>query len=193
MYATLPDVLLYFEIFNDLLDFELYPWHELGHDRGKMIKERKTAIRFLKMAIEMHKSENLEENILNVVNQYIPDKHKIPERLRPKYGKRVKRFTNIQDAVDHAVMNKFQSQGFVVTDMVESHKVQNMGVNPKTGNPRRIETTTRAVSWNVPGEDALNPNTWDWRAYATPGELENYEKDRKKAKSLARKQKKELR
>ena len=50
--------------------------------------ERKTALRFLKMGIAMYESGNLEENILNVVDQYIPEQYQVPKKYRKRYGKK---------------------------------------------------------------------------------------------------------
>lgn len=199
----LPDVKVYFEIFNDYMDFDIYPWHENGFDHGKMYLERKSAMRYLKMGIAMYDSGNLEENILNVIQPYIPEKYQLPESHRPQWGKKQKKLKqqqqqhggNMDQAINDVVNQKIKERfgglpgvtGIRVQDMVESKTTK------ATGKDRYVETTTRTVNWDVPGEDSLNPTSWNWKAYATDGELENYDKDLKREKKRRREEKKSLR
>ena len=161
--------------------------------------ERKTALRFLKMGIAMYESGNLEENILNVVDQYIPEQYQVPKKYRKRYGKKKGKKNSeqqqqqqqdatttmdnvsqkINEKINENIARRFGPRART-TDMVESKHTQQIGKD------RFIDTTTRSVYWDVPGEDAINPNTWNWKDYATPGELENYEKDQKRLKKKRR-------
>lgn len=52
VWANLPDISTYFEIFDDYLDFKIYPWDSTGYDDGEMIPERKNALRLLLTAMQ---------------------------------------------------------------------------------------------------------------------------------------------
>ena len=55
VWANLPDIGTYFEIFDDYLDFHIYPWDPTGFDSGEMIPERKNALRLLMTEMENYR------------------------------------------------------------------------------------------------------------------------------------------
>ena len=81
--AAIPDVEEYFAIFDDYLDFDIKPWDDHGYDQGEMIPERKVALRYLSLAMNIHKTDPalLPTNFLSFMSEYQKPEFKEPDNL----------------------------------------------------------------------------------------------------------------
>lgn len=201
---SIPDVSEYYAIFDDYLDFEIKPWDKHGVDEGEMIPERKVALRYLVLAMNIHKSDpsKLPTNLLTFMSDYSKPEYKEPESIVTVRDKRPrKKYADlIEEANAEAQQNQQQNKdgtnkvvvggrssstglskqsmsgfnmavrkGATTSDVIEKTDIVNRGPN------RYIQTTTRSVFWDVPGEDSINPQTWDVSPYTSREDLEKIE------------------
>lgn len=197
VYYSLPDITDYFEIFDDYLDFHIFPWDNHGFDKGEMYIERKIALRLLTMAMKMQENDVLEDNLLPMISGHAPKRvRNIAERAAAAKRKSKKGGGQSNSKTSNKQVpegfNAAMRQGFEAHDMVETTKTIDRGINPATGNRRFHDETTRSVLFDVPGEDSIGKD-FDWKRYATPEDIARYEaklKADRKAKREARKSKK---
>lgn len=210
---SIPDVSEYYAIFDDYLDFDIHPWDKHGYDQGEMIPERKVALRYLSLAMNIHKADpsKLPTNFLSFMSEYARPEHKEPETavkvtVNPKRDKKYSDLINESNREQEqqqqpndvvVVTNKSQvgthkgtglsnqsMQGFNMavrsgartSDVIEKTDIR---PNPKRPNAY-IQTTTRSVFWDVPGEDSINPETWDPRLYSSQEDVKRIENSKAK-------------
>lgn len=196
---SIPDVSEYYAIFDDYLDFEIKPWDKHGVDEGEMIPERKVALRYLVLAMNIHKSDpsKLPTNLLTFMSDYSKPEYKEPEsivtvrdkRPRKKYADLIEEANaeanqQPKDGANKVVVGRSSTglskqsmsgfnmavrKGATTSDVIEKTDIVNRGPN------RYIQTTTRSVFWDVPGEDSIKPDTWDVTPYTSREDLEKIE------------------
>lgn len=211
--SSLEDVGIYFEIFDDYLDFHIYPWDEKGYDEGVMYPERKAAIRYLTLAMNLYKQDPLmlPENLLDFMEEYQKPQYQKPEKVvaeQQQQGKsirrRIRRYSDLNKEVNESVstatttanmtpnstgLSKKEIQGFDMSnrrgfapsDVVVTEQSAIIGKS-KAGYNIRRDMTTRSVFFDIPGEDAIHPETWDWKRYSSPEDIKRYEQDQMKKK-----------
>jgi hypothetical protein len=203
--SSLEDVGIYFEIFDDYLDFHIYPWDEKGYDEGVMYPERKAAIRYLTLAMNLYKQDPLmlPENLLDFMEEYQKPQYQKPEKVVAVQGKRRRRYSDLNKEVNESVststttanmtpntgLSKKEMQGFDMSnrrgfapsDVVMTEQSAIIGKS-KAGYNIRRDMTTRSVFFDVPGEDSLHPETWDWKRYSSPEDIARYESEQKNKK-----------
>ena len=202
--AAIPDVEEYFAIFDDYLDFDIKPWDEHGFDQGLMIPERKVAIRYLTLAMNIHKSDPalLPTNLLTFMSEYQKPDYQQPEKLDKVMGRYKNKSTKYSDLREEVAVNTADNNTKVTVKAGNTHAVPSSGLSAKSMEgfdmrvrqgartsdviektetkfaghgkmgPKYLDTTTRSVFWDVPGEDSLSQDTWDWKTYA-PAEDHN--------------------
>ena len=203
--AVLPDVEEYFGIFDDYLDFKIHPWDAHGFDQGEMFPERKVALRFLTLAMNIAKNDpsNLPTDLHSFMSEYLPQKYQIPKsqlrKQKRKYSDvRKEKIEEEQTSADgratpyvpsstvNTGLSRQAMQGFDMSaragsamhDVIEKKETRLIGQG-KMG-PRYLDISTRSVFWDVPGEDALDPSTFDWRRFASPEDIEKVDNPKKK-------------
>lgn len=197
--SLVPDVQEYYAIFDDFLDFEIRPWDAHGYDQGQMFPERKVALRYLKLAMNIAKADLslLPKNFLTFMEEYQPEDYKAPEsqvkdKKRTMYTDlvtEVKAMNNNDKGNNYTAPNNSTGlsnksmQGFDLSarrgaksyDVIEKKESRLVG---KTSHGERyLDISTRSVFWDVPGEDSINPERFDWRRYASKEDVERYEQD----------------
>ena len=215
--GSIPDVEEYYAIFDDYLDFEIKPWDEHGYDEGVLIPERKVALRYLNLAMNIHKSDPalLPTNLLTFMSEYTKPEYQEPDTIANKVKKTARRLkysdlreevgaaasitpeqkSSTESAIKNAIVNSpviqketglsaKSLQGFnwgVRKGSTTSDVIEKTDIIPKGPN-RYIQTTTRSVFWDVPGEDSLNKDTWDVSQYTSPEDMERIRKQATAAK-----------
>ena len=210
---AIPDVTEYYSIFDDYLDFDIKPWDKHGYDAGEMIPERKVAIRYLVLAMNIHKAtpDKLPTNFLAFMSDYQKPEHKEPETMvkvkipKPKYS-------DLRDEVEQEDQQQ-QQQGSnkVVVRHRQQHsntglsrqsmhgfnmvvrkgattsdvieKTESRMVGRGKMGERYIDTTTRSVFWDVPDEDSIHADTWDVKTYSSKEDVARIEAASKTSKS----------
>ena len=200
---NLPDVQEYYSIFDDYLDFDIKPWDKHGYDAGEMIPERKVALRYMVLAMNIHKSDpnKLPTDFLSFMSDYQKPEHKEPES-------KAKTKTKYSDLRDEVVVQEQQQgdtkfivknnktglsnkelQGFNMavrrgastSDVIEKTDSKFVG-HGKMG-PRYVDTTTRSVFWDVPDEDSIHKETWDVKTYSSKEDVARIESAASKRKT----------
>ena len=200
--GAIPDVEEYYSIFDDYLDFDIKPWDEHGYDQGQMIPERKVAIRYLTLAMNIHKSDPalLPTNMLSFMSEYQKPEYQEPEKLDKvmgRYKKRTTKYSDLRKEVEsedtkvvvktkaHAGLSAQEMKGFdmrarvgaTTSDVIEKTETKFVG-HGKMG-PRYLDTTTLSVFLDVPGEDSINKETWDPTVYSSREDAERIRKGHK--------------
>ncbi len=206
--GSIPDVEEYYAIFDDYLDFEIKPWDEHGYDQGELIPERKVALRYLNLAMNIHKQDPalLPTNFLTFMSEYTKPEYQEPEDTQANRVKKTARRMKYSDlreevktakedpnavpaSIKNAIVNSpvvqketglsaKSLQGFnwgVRKGATTSDVIEKTDIIPKGPN-RYIQTTTRSVFWDVPGEDSLNRDTWDVSQYTSAEDMERIRK-----------------
>jgi len=209
--GSIPDVEEYYAIFDDYLDFEIKPWDEHGYDEGVLIPERKVALRYLNLAMNIHKSDPalLPTNLLTFMSEYTKPEYQEPDTVANKVKKTARRLkysdlreevtapqnkdtNDLNKEVKNAIVNSpviqketglsaKSLQGFnwgVRKGSTTSDVIEKTDIIPKGPN-RYIQTTTRSVFWDVPGEDSISKDTWDVSQYTSPEDMERIRKQAK--------------
>ena len=207
---SIPDVSEYYAIFDDYLDFEIKPWDKHGVDEGEMIPERKVALRYLVLAMNIHKSDpdKLPTNLLTFMSDYSKPEYKEPESVIVRDKRPRKKYADLIEEANAEAQQANQQQqkyggnkvlvgqsstglskqsmsgfnmavrkGATTSDVIEKTDIVNKGPN------RYIQTTTRSVFWDVPGEDSINPQTWDVTPYTSKEDLEKIENAKHKRRN----------
>jgi len=209
--GSIPDVEEYYAIFDDYLDFEIKPWDVHGYDEGVLIPERKVALRYLNLAMNIHKSDPalLPTNLLTFMSEYTKPEYQEPDTVANKVKKTARRLkysdlreevtapqnkdtNDLNKEVKNAIVNSpviqketglsaKSLQGFnwgVRKGSTTSDVIEKTDIIPKGPN-RYIQTTTRSVFWDVPGEDSISKDTWDVSQYTSPEDMERIRKQAK--------------
>lgn len=195
---NIPDVTEYYSIFDDYLDFDIKPWDKHGYDAGEMIPERKVAIRYLVLAMNIHKAtpDKLPTNFLSFMSEYAPKQYQEPETVVKKMQKK---YSDLRDEVEgeqedqqrvtvktrhsnpNTGLSRQSMQGFnmavrkgaTTSDVIEKFESKFAGMG-KMG-PKYIDTTTRSVFWDVPDEDSIHKETWDVKTYTSKEDIARIE------------------
>lgn len=211
---SIPDVSEYYAIFDDYLDFDIRPWDTHGYDQGIMIPERKVAIRYLVLAMNIHKSDPalLPTNLLSFMGEYQKPEFKEPDKLPPNVKRWVQKKTKYSDLRKEVIesqqgqgqqhspiivnpqdqttsLSRKDLEGFDMKLRVGSapsdvlERVETKLVGQGKMGPRYIDTTTRSVFFDVPGEDAISPQTWDAARYMSREDVQKVNKAKGGAKA----------
>ena len=189
VWANLPDISIYFEIFDDFLDFKIYPWDKHGYDQGELYPERKVALRYLNLGMNLYASgpENLPSNMLEFMDEYQPPKYRAPKRYKdttkPRYNDLRKKVVkgNKPDVKNNTGLSSKEIQGFELrdrkdfkpSDMVVTEQSFVIGKSPRGYDIVR-DTSTRSVFFDIPGEDAIGED-FDWKKYASKEDIARQE------------------